>query len=83
VKPRAVEFFESEREVADESSSMFLEHPLDRLKYHIKHTGGRIVKSEFSVDGFAYVTWESDGVQYQAWSSWPGPDYSISWKLLS
>lgn len=81
--PRAVECFEDERNAADDSASMFLEHPLDRLKYHIMHTGGKIIKSEFSVDGIAYVTWECEGRQYRAWSSWPGPDYSINWKPLT
>jgi hypothetical protein len=81
-KPKAVEYFEEERSTADESASMFLEHPLDRLKYHITHTGGKIIKSEFSVDGLAYVIWECDGRRYRAWSSWPGPDYTISWKTL-
>ena len=82
MKPKAIECFEAERGAADDSASMFLEHPLDRLKYHIKHTGGRIIKSEFSVDGLAYVIWECEAKQFRAWSSWPGPEYKINWKPL-
>lgn len=80
--PVAVERFETERNGLDESASIFVEHPIDRLKYHIGRTGGKIVKSEFSIDGLAFVIWESKGRQYRAWSSWPDQDYKINWKPL-
>jgi len=80
MKPKAVEEFELERDTMDQSASISMEHPMDRLKYHIVQTGGRIVKSEFSMDGTAYVIWESQGKKYRAWSSWPDQDYKINWK---
>jgi hypothetical protein len=83
MKPIAVENFEEERDGMDETASIFMEHPIDRLKFHISHTGGKIVKSEFSTDGLAFVIWESQGKQYRAWSSWPDQDYKIDWKAMS
>ena len=81
-KPKAVENFENERDTMDQFASIALEHPLDRLKHHIRQTHGNILKSEFSVDGTAYVIWESQGSTYRAWSSWPEQDYNISWKQM-
>ncbi len=80
--PRAIEKFEQEKSSSFEGASFFLDHPVDRLKYHITSTGGKIVKSEFSANGFAYVIWESDGKQYNAWSTWPDQTYQISWKAM-
>ncbi len=82
MKPVAVEKFEIEKNSMDPTASIFLEHPIDRLKYHIIQTKGRIVKSEFSNDGTAFVVWESKGKQYRAWSSWPDNEYQITWKAL-
>lgn len=82
-KPKAVESFDKERLSVFDSSSALFEHPIDRLKYHIGLTGGKILKSEFSPDGLAYVIWESDGKQYRAWSSWPGQGYEVQWKSLT
>ncbi len=79
-KPRAVENFEQEILYAGENSSVFLEHPVERLKYHIMNTGGKILKSEYSIDGIAEVLWESDGKKFRAWSTWPGKEYKIHWK---
>jgi len=78
-KPTAVERFETEKANTDETASMFMEHPLDRLKYHIVQSGGKIVKSEFSVDGMAFVIWEGQGSRYRAWSNWPADDYKVEW----
>jgi len=83
MKPIAVERFEYERDAMDQSASVSMEHPMDRLKYHILQTQGRIIKSEFSMDGTAYVIWESQGKQYRAWSSWPDQDYGVSWKPMT
>lgn len=83
MKPKAVELFEMERDSMNQSESIALEHPMDRLKYHILNTKGKILKSEFSNDGTSYVIWESQGKQYRAWSSWPDHEYKINWKLLS
>ena len=83
VKPKAVEDFENEVLSADESATVFMEHPLDRLKYHILRRGGKILKSEFSIDGTAYVIWESERKQYRAWSSWPDQEYRINWATLT
>ncbi|GAB4482802.1 MAG: hypothetical protein OHK006_02030 [Thermodesulfovibrionales bacterium] len=80
--PKAVASFEQEKQTAFKGGSFFFEHPVERLKYHIMQTGGKVTKSELSIDGLAYVAWESDGRQYRAWSSWPDGDYEISWKLL-
>lgn len=81
-KPLAVEKFEIEKLTLFEGATFFLEHPIDRLKYHIQQTGGKILKSEFSVDGLASVVWEADGKRYTAWSTWPETDYQIKWKEL-
>lgn len=81
-KPKAVESFDIEKDGSDEAASMYMEHPIDRLKYHIMLTKGKIIKSEFSVDGLAYVIWEAEGRQYRAWSSWPDADYKVDWKLV-
>ena len=83
MKPKAVELFEMERDTMDQSASIALEHPLDRLKHHILQTRGKILRSEFSNDGTAYVIWESQGKQYRAWSSWPDHEYKINWKPLT
>lgn len=80
--PKAIEGFEQEKRTMDESMSAFFEHPIDRLKYHIKQTGGKILKSEFSIDGRAYVTWQGEGKEYRAWSTWPDQGYQINWKPL-
>lgn len=82
-KPKAVISFDAERDQMDETASMFLEHPIDRLKYHIGRTGGKILKSEFSHDGLAYVTWQCNGRQYRAWSLWPDAEYKVNWKPLA
>jgi|GEM_PF-2662268 len=81
-KPKAIEKFEAERESMDQFMSIALEHPIDRLKYHILQTKGKIVKSEFSNDGTAYVIWESLGKQYRAWSVWPDQDGAVNWKPM-
>ena len=83
MKPTAVERFENERDTMDQSASISMEHPMDRLKYHILQTQGRIIKSEFSMDGTAYVIWESQGKQYRAWSSWPDQEYAVNWKPVT
>ncbi len=80
--PKAIERFEEERQTSYDGASFFLDHPVDRLKYHITSTGGKILKSELSADGLAYVIWESHGMRYRAWSSWPDKDYRISWKVV-
>lgn len=82
IKPKAVEDFEMEKAMSYEGASIFMEHPIERLKYHIIHSAGKILKSEFSVDGVAYVTWECNKRQYRAWSSWPDEEYRIYWKPL-
>lgn len=81
-KPEAILNFEQEKQVAFKGGSFFFEHPIERLKYHITQTGGKVLKSELSIDGLAYVAWESDGSQFRAWSSWPDGDYEITWKHL-
>ena len=81
--PKAIENFEKERLSADESSSVFFDHPIDRLKYFITRCSGKILKSEFSVDGLASVQWEEDGKRYHAWSTWPDRDYKIDWKPMA
>ncbi|MBI4690439.1 MAG: hypothetical protein HY754_09275 [Nitrospirae bacterium] len=78
-KPKAIESFDRER-VSVYESSAFFEHPIERLKYHIGLTGGKILKSEFSPDGIAYVLWESEGKKYNAWCSWPSNSVHIHWK---
>lgn len=83
IKPKAVEMFEKERLTAFDSSSALFEHPIERLKYHIGRTGGKIIKSEFSADGIAFVIWESEGKQYRGWSTWPGQGYEVHWKTVS
>jgi len=80
--PRAIDSFEHERESSFDGATFFLDHPIDRLKYHIVQTGGKIIKSEFSADGLAYVIWESDGSQFRAWSTWPDVNYEINWKPM-
>lgn len=82
IKPNAVEGFEKERLSVFDTSSVLFEHPIERLKYHIGRTGGKIIKSEFSPDGIAFVIWESEGRQYRAWSTWPGQGYEVHWKAL-
>jgi hypothetical protein len=79
-KPKAVENFEQETLYAGENSSVFLEHPVERLKFHIMNTGGKILKSEYSIDGIADVLWEAEGKKYRAWSTWPAEEYKIDWK---
>jgi hypothetical protein len=79
LRPKAVEDFELEILSADETATTFMEHPLDRLKYYILRNNGKILKSEFSIDGGAYVIWESEGKQYRAWSAWPDQEYKINW----
>ncbi|MHB8883083.1 MAG: hypothetical protein ACYC69_16430 [Thermodesulfovibrionales bacterium] len=81
-KPAAVEAYENERDSIDQYASISMEHPIDRLKYYILKTKGKISKSEFSIDGTAYVVWESQGKQYRAWSTWPDQDSKVTWKLL-
>ncbi len=82
MRPAAVESFEHERNTTDETESISLEHPIDRLKYHIARNGGKILKSEFSPDGVAFVYWEEGGQQFRAWTSWPDADYKINWKAV-
>ncbi len=79
-KPKAIESYEKEK--LSEVDSAFFEHPIERLKYHIGRTGGKIIKSEFAPDGVAYVIWESDGNKYNAWCSWPGHNPQIQWKVI-
>ncbi len=82
IKPKAVENFETERDTMDQFASISFEHPIDRLKHHILQTRGKIIKSECSFDGTAYVIWEVQGKQYRAWSTWPDNDSNINWKAL-
>ncbi len=81
-KPKAVEHFEKEALYADETSSVFMEHPVERLKFHIMNSCGKILKSEYSIDGTAEVLWEADGRKFRAWGTWPGEEYRISWKAV-
>lgn len=82
IKPKAVENYENERDTMDQFASISFEHPIDRLKHHILQTKGKIVKSECSFDGTAYVIWDSQGKQYRAWCTWPDNDSTINWKAL-
>jgi len=82
IKPAAINNYENERDNMDQFASIAMEHPLERLKYHIQQTGGKIVKSEFAMDGTAYVVWESSGKKFRAWSTWPDQDSSVNWKQM-
>ncbi|MDA8082233.1 MAG: hypothetical protein M0024_01080 [Nitrospiraceae bacterium] len=79
-KPAAIELFEKEQASVDQSASISFEHPMDRLRYHILETHGKILKSEFPVNGISYVIWESQGKKFKAWSSWPEEEYKIHWQ---
>lgn len=74
--------FEEEALEAFNTGSFALEHPIDRLIYHIESSGGHVLNSNFDTDGKAMVTWESDGVRYSAWSTWPGDEYKVDWKKV-
>ena len=82
-KPKAIEHFEQETRYADETASVFMEHPVERLKFHIMNGGGKIIKSEYAIDGTAEVLWESDGRKFRAWGTWPGGEYRVSWKAVA
>ena len=83
IKPRAIESYDEEKlAMFDSSSAVLFDHPIDRLKYHIGLTGGRIIKSEFSPDGSAFVIWEGEGKQYRAWNFGIGQGSEIHWKAL-
>ncbi len=81
-KPIAIENYETERDSMDQFSSISFEHPIERLKHHIHQTKGKMLKSECSFDGTAYVIWESQGKQYRAWCTWPDNDTTINWKAV-
>jgi hypothetical protein len=53
MKPKAVELFEMERDTMDQSASIALEHPMDRLKYHILQTKGKILRCHMGESGQA------------------------------
>jgi len=81
-KPAAIIRFEEEALAAFDTGSFTLEHPVDRLIYHIESSGGRVIDSHFDIDGKAMVVWEGDGVRYSAWSTWPGDKYKVRWKKV-
>ena len=81
-KPEAITKFEEEALAAFDTGSFSLEHPIDRLIYHIESSGGRVIDSHSDIDGKAMVTWESKGVSYSAWSTWPGDVYKVDWKKV-
>jgi hypothetical protein len=81
-KPTAITRFEAEALSAFDTGSFILEHPIERLIYHIESSGGRVIDSHFDTDGKAMVTWESKDATYRAWSTWPGEHYKVDWKKV-
>jgi hypothetical protein len=81
-KPAAIAKFEAEALAAFDTGSFILEHPIERLVYHIESSGGQLIESHFDIDGSAMVVWESGGVKYSAWSTWPGGEYKVDWKKV-
>ena len=79
-KPAAITRFEKEALAAFDTGSFMLEHPIERLKYHIETSGGKVIDSQFEPDGTAMVVWLWEGVRYRAWSTWPGVEYKVNWK---
>lgn len=77
--PKAIESFEMEKNSAFEGSSIFFDAPIERLKYHIMQTKGKIVKSEAADDGMLSVIWEAEGKRYMAWCYWPSVNYEVRW----
>lgn len=79
-KPQAVENFETEGLSVFEGGSFILEHPVERLKYHIEKTGGSVHEMQCSPDGFGFIKWKEKGVFFSAIAKWPDDSYRLSWK---
>jgi len=57
-----------------------LEHPVERLKYHIENTGGTVQEMQCSSDGFGFIKWSEGNVKYSAVAKWPDEVYRATWK---
>lgn len=79
-KPKAIESFEEESLAIFGGGSFMLEHPIERLKYHIEKTGGTAHEMQCSPDGFGFIKWSEAGVKYSALSKWPDEQYRAIWK---
>lgn len=79
-EPKAVKSFEEESLSVFEGSSFMLEHPVERLKFHIEKTGGVVREMQCSTDGFGFIKWSEDGVDFGAVAKWPDESYRVDWK---
>ncbi len=81
-KPRAIESLEKENLSAFEGSSFILEHPIERLKYHVEKTGGIVNEMESAFDGYGLLTWSEGGSTFSATAKWPDEFYRVNWKRI-
>ena len=79
-KPKAMESFDKESLAVFEGGSFMLEHPIERLRYHIEKTGGKMQEMTCSPDGFGFIKWNEGGLQYSAVARWPDEVYRATWK---
>ena len=79
-KPQAIESFDAEHLSVFEGGSFILEHPIERLKYHIEKTGGVVHEMQCSFDGFGFIKWSDRGAHYSAIAKWPDDSYRVNWK---
>ena len=79
-KPKAIESFETESLAVFDGGSFILEHPIERIKYHVEKTGGSVLEMQCSPDGFGIIKWSDGKVKYSAIAKWPDDVYRATWK---
>ena len=79
-KPSAIESFETEGLAVLEGGSFLLEHPVERLKYHIEKTGGNVIEMQCSSDGFGFIKWIDSSIKHSAVAKCPDDTYRATWK---
>ncbi|GAB4485255.1 MAG: hypothetical protein OHK006_11090 [Thermodesulfovibrionales bacterium] len=79
-RPKAIESFDKESLSIFGGGSFMLEHPIERLKYHIEQTSGSVQEMQCSADGFGFIKWSEGDATYSAVSKWPDEQYRAVWK---